>query len=98
MTDAALPPGLEPRRRTRIFDEASLPAALRREHRTKEGVWAVIHVLEGRLLYRVLDPPAETVLTPETPGMVRPEQPHAVTPLGAVRLFLEFHARPDAPG
>ncbi len=33
---------------TPIFDETTLPPGLRRERRTKAGVWAVIRVLEGR--------------------------------------------------
>ena len=95
----SLPPGLKPDRRTPVFDQDSMPPGLRREHRTKEGVWALIHVLEGRLLYRVLAPLGETILTPGAPGVVRPGQPHEVTPLGPVRFFVEFHAaRPsDAP-
>lgn len=32
-------PPLSPYRSTPVFDEATLPAALRREHRTKLGVW-----------------------------------------------------------
>ncbi len=92
----ALPNGLEPYRRTPLFDQDSLPAGLRREHRTKAGVWALIHVVEGRLLYRILAPREECVLSPGTPGIVAPEQPHEVEPLGAVRFFVEFHtARPS---
>ena len=88
----ALPSGLEPYRRTPLFDQDSLPHGLRREHRTKAGVWALIHVLEGRLLYRILAPREERVLSPGTPGVVAPEQPHEVEPLGAVRFYVEFHA------
>lgn len=88
----ALPPGLHAYRRTPVFDQDSLPAGLRRAHRTKAGVWALIHVLEGRLRYRTLDPSAETVLTPQEPGTIRPEQPHAVEPLGPMRMFVEFYA------
>ena len=92
-----LPQGLEPYRRTPVFDQDTLPAGLRREHRTKAGVWALIHVVEGRLLYRVLAPRADHILVPGTPGVVRPGEPHEVEPLGAVRFFVEFHAAtPDA--
>jgi hypothetical protein len=35
----------EPYRRTPVFDENTLPAGLRRAHRTKPGVWGVIRVL-----------------------------------------------------
>lgn len=89
---AGLPDGLAPYRRTPLFDQDSLPAGLKREHRTKAGVWALIHVVEGRLLYRILTPREERVLSPGTPGVVAPEQPHTVEPLGNVRFFVEFHA------
>ena len=94
-----LPDGLTAYKRTPTFDQDSLPAGLRRDHRTKSGVWALIHVVEGRLRYRILDPFSEEVLTPETPGVVRPGQPHEVEPLGAVRVFVEFFsARPIEGG
>lgn len=93
---ADLPPEVSPYRRTPVFDQDSLPAALRREHSTKAGVWAVIHVLEGRLRYRTLEPPSETLLSPEQPGLIRPQQLHEVAPEGPVRFFVEFHAA-EAP-
>ena len=36
-----LPPGLTAYKRTPVFDQDSLPAGLRRSHRTKTGVWGV---------------------------------------------------------
>jgi tellurite resistance-related uncharacterized protein len=62
---------------TAVFDENTLPKAARREHRTKPGVWCIIRVLEGRLRYRVLDPPSESILDP---GLVRPDERHLVEP------------------
>ena len=44
----------KPYKSTPVFDENTLPAGLRKEHRTKAGVWGVIRVLEGRLRYRCL--------------------------------------------
>ncbi len=38
---------IAPYRSTAVFDETTLPDSLRREHRTKAGVWGVIRVLEG---------------------------------------------------
>ncbi len=73
-----LPPGLKAYKRTPIFDQESLPAGLRRKHSTKAGVWALIHVLEGRLRYLIIDPPSETILTADAPGIVRPQQLHEV--------------------
>lgn len=76
---------------TPVFDETTLPAGLRREHRTKAGVWGVIRVLQGRLRYRVLEPASETILDPDHPGLVLPDQPHMVEPLGAIQMQVEFY-------
>jgi tellurite resistance-related uncharacterized protein len=93
----ALPEGLKAYKRTPVFDQDSLPAGLRREHRTKAGVWALIHVLEGRLRYRTFNPASETELTPKEPGVVRPEQPHSVEPLEPMRMFVEFYGVDGSP-
>jgi tellurite resistance-related uncharacterized protein len=79
-----LPEGLIAYTRTPTFDQDSLPAGLRRELRMKEGVWALIHAIEGRLRYCILDPPKE-VLTPEAAVVVRPVQAHEVAPIGRMR-------------
>lgn len=92
----ALPEGLKAYKKTPVFDETSIPAGLLKDHSTKDGVWALIHVIEGRLLYRILEPLSEQALDTSRPGVVRPGQPHLVKPLGAVRFYVEFHAR-DVP-
>ena len=91
---AALPDGLVAYKRTPVFDEGSLPAGLRKDHDTREGTWALIHVLEGQVRYRVYDPPSEEILSAGKPGVVRPRQRHRVEPLGPFRLFVEFYAAP----
>ena len=85
---------LSPYRSSPIFDERSLPAALQREHRTKVGVWGVIRVIEGKLKLTYLDPPSETVLDPGRPGLVQPQQPHFVTPIGAMKMQVDFYDHP----
>jgi tellurite resistance-related uncharacterized protein len=65
-------PRAVPYKCTSVFDENTLPAGLRREHRTKPGVWGIIRVLEGRLRYQVLDPVSEVILEPGRPGLVSP--------------------------
>jgi tellurite resistance-related uncharacterized protein len=98
VTIGDLPAGLVAYKRTPVFDQDTLPAGLRREHRTKPGVWALIHVLEGRLRYRVLDPASECILTSDAPGLVRPGEAHEVEPQGPVRFFVEFHAAAPLAG
>lgn len=90
-----LPPGVTAYRRTPIFTEATIPAALRHRHATKSGVWALITVVEGRLRLRRLNSGSETDLDPDAPGIIAPEEPHEVEPLGSVRFFVEFHAAPS---
>ncbi len=86
-----LPPHLLVYQRTREFSRATIPAGLRRRHTTRAGVWGRICVLEGSLRYRILEPhPEEHVLTPGFSGVVEPEVPHEVEPLGEVRFFVEF--------
>lgn len=91
-----LPGDVLPYSRTPEFSETTVPEALRARHDTKAGVWGRIHVLEGRLRYRILEPqPEEHVLAPDRPGVVEPQVPHEVEPLGAVRFFVEFLRRPE---
>jgi tellurite resistance-related uncharacterized protein len=85
------PPTLVPYKRTPVFDENTLPAALRREHRTKPGVWGVIRVLDGRLRYEVLNPVSEVILDRDHFGLVLPDVPHLVEPLGPMRMQIEFY-------
>lgn len=87
----SLPTEVAAYRRTPEFSQATLPAGLRRRHTTKAGVWGRICVLEGALRYRILEPQLEEhLLTPQHPGVVEPEVPHEVEPVGEVRFFVEF--------
>src|SRR3954447_25974713 len=85
---------VSPYRSTPVFDEITLPAALRGEHRTKAGVWGVIRVIEGQVALRFFDRDGELVLSPESPGHVLPEQPRSVTPLGRMRMRVDFYNEP----
>lgn len=83
----------KPYRSTPVFDQDSLPAALRREHRTKADVWGIVRVLEGKLKLTYVEPPSEVVLSPEQPGLLLPDQPHFVEPVGKMRMTVEFYDR-----
>jgi len=85
---AELPAGLEVYKQTSSFSEASVPEGLLHDHRTKPGVWAQIVVEEGRLEYASAR--GTFVLRPDVVGVVEPEQPHRVRPLGAVRFHVRF--------
>jgi tellurite resistance-related uncharacterized protein len=81
---------MTPYRTTAIFDQDTLPAALRREHRTKAGAWGIIRLLEGELLLLFPDGRRET-LGRERPGLIRPQETHWVEPLGQMRMQVEFY-------
>lgn len=86
-----LPDEVVPYKRTPEFSQDTVPAGLLRSHTTREGTWARIQVLEGRLLYRILEPSIEEhVLSPDVPGIVAPGVRHEVAPSGEVRFFVEF--------
>ena len=84
-------PQPQPYRSTPEFDEGSLPAGLRRAHSTKAGVWGVIRVIEGSLRYGLEDGSDPIMLTPDRPGLVRPEEPHHVEPVGPFRMKVDFY-------
>ncbi len=88
----SLPVAVRPYRRTPEFTEETVPSALTRSHRTRAGTWGRIVVLEGRLLYRILQPSAEAlILDTDHPGIVEPEVEHEVEPIGKVRFYVEFY-------
>ena len=93
MTDAHAP---QPYRSTPIFDAQTLPGALRRDHRTKLGVWGVVRVLEGKLRLVYVEPPGEVVVEPGRPGLLLPDQPHFVEPIGDMRMQVDFYEQPPA--
>ena len=88
---AVLPVDVRAYKQTPSFTESSVPEALLREHRTKPEVWARIVVEEGKLAYH--SGRGVFVLRPGVDGVVEPDQPHHVRPLGRVRFHVAFLRR-----
>ena len=87
----SLPTNVAVYRETPVFSESTVPAGLRSRHTTKDGTWGRITVLEGELLYRILEPVVEEhLLDPEHPGVVEPGVAHEVEPRGAVSFRVQF--------
>ncbi len=94
-----LPAGFAPYRRTPSFTQETLPAALRSNHSTRAGVWALIHVEQGELEYAVQgSSPEVQVLRPGVPGVVLAEQEHRVRPNGPCTFYVEFWRREGDSG
>ena len=86
-----LPEGLAAYKRTPEFSTESVPAGLLCEHNTKTGVWGLIHVLEGTLVYHTPDD-SHTLIAGDQ-GVVVPNMLHSVAPDDAARFYVEFHKR-----
>lgn len=74
-----------------VFDENSLPDSLRNEHRTKEGTWGLLRVLEGEVKLVFLDPLAEHSVTCGNPAAIPPQSPHFVKLVGPMKMQVEFY-------
>jgi len=76
---------------TKTFTQDTIPENLTKEHDTKQGVWALIHVVKGELDYTILGDAPETVaLSKDVRGVVSPTVKHFITPRGAVEVYIEF--------
>ncbi len=86
-----LPKGHASYKRTPLFTAESIPKGLLHQHRTKPGVWALIHVQRGQLAFHETGgpEPPPSVSAGEV-ATVLPEVEHRVEPLGEVELFVEF--------
>lgn len=86
----------EPYSSTPIFDEQSLPDALRGDHRTKAGTWGLLRVLEGEVTLIFRDPPSEHLVPPGNPAIIPPQATHHVVPIGAMNMQVDFYReRPE---
>ena len=88
-----MPEDVKEYKRTSIFTEETVPAGLLKDHQTRAGTWARIHILEGKLLYRIVDRDESWVLKPGIDGIVEPTKLHSVKPVGNVRFVVIFHRK-----
>jgi hemoglobin len=85
-----------PYRSTPVFTNDTLPAGLRRAHSTKAGVWGLLKVLKGTVLY-VTEETGECQMV-KAPGtvVILPQQLHSVEPQGDIEMQVDFyHEAPE---
>jgi tellurite resistance-related uncharacterized protein len=86
-----LPDGLVHARTAGPFDEQTLPAGLRADHRVAARTWAVLRVLEGSVGFDLaVDPPLRRTVRAGEEQPIPPEVAHHLTVTGPVRLEVEF--------
>jgi len=96
---AELPDGLVIARTAGPFDEATLPAGLRRDHRVADRTWGVLRVIDGRARITVATaPPIDRELGSGAEQALPPGVTHAVAVDGPVRLAVDFLVLPEATG
>ncbi|MFT6100817.1 MAG: tellurite resistance-related uncharacterized protein [Arenicella sp.] len=87
-----LPNTVSAYKKTPEFTELTVPKGLLKDHQTKQDVWGEIVVLEGCLEYTIIEPALEVItLNKGQRGVVEPTILHHVTPVGAVRFYVEFN-------
>jgi hypothetical protein len=96
---AELPDGLEVVRTAGPFDEVTLPAGLRQDHRVAQRTWAVLAVLDGSAgLEMATEPPLRRRLESGDEQAIPPGVVHRVRVGGAMRLEVRFLGRPGGDG
>ena len=88
-----LPNDVKEYRSTPVFTEENVPAALQKDHRTKSGVWGLIVVSSGELIYHITEPGFEGIyrLSPECDGVITPEHQHYVELCGSAEFRVCFY-------
>jgi len=86
-----IPGGYTAYRQTPVFNSTTVPTGLRHQHATKTGIWGIIHVVSGTLIYRIYHPfDSEETLDSKTQGIVLPEVEHDVQPTENAEFYVEF--------
>jgi tellurite resistance-related uncharacterized protein len=94
---AELPADLVLLRTAGPFESGTLPAGLRRPHRTAPGTWARLRVLSGLVRVDVqVHPPLAAELAGGDTQALPPGVWHELTLAGPARLELEFWGRPNS--
>jgi hemoglobin len=94
---AQMPEGFEAYGRSPDFTPETLPARLQSAHTTKAGTWAMLHVIEGEVLYR-LEPPhyGEQRAKAGEAIVIEAEVAHRVAFTAPGRIFVEFYRKKDS--
>lgn len=81
----------EPYAKSAMFNEETLPAALRNDHRTKAGTWGLLRVFVGEVRLVFVNPPSVQHVTPDCPAIIPPQATHHVVTMGPMRMQVEFY-------
>ncbi len=98
MIPKELPTGFEAYARSPDFTPGNLPSRLQAAHSTKAGTWALLHVLEGKILYQLEAPyEGEQLAAAGEKVVIEAQVPHHVMFIEPGRIFVEFYRAVDSP-
>ena len=80
-----------------VFDQDTLPKAIRDAHNTKAGVWGLLRVLEGEVRLVFHEPARQVSVTPDRPEPIPPQAWHHVEVSGPMRMQVEFYRERPLP-
>lgn len=86
-----------PYKTTTVWNQDSLPQAIRDAHNTKAGVWGLLRVLEGEVRLVFHDPARVVTVTPGGPCEIPPQAWHHVEVTGPMRMQVEFYRESPLP-
>lgn len=85
----SLPENVHSYSRTATFTQETVPKGLLKDHATKENVWGLIQVQNGKIEYTIGN--EVHVLMPGRNGVIEPLVSHHIKPVGLVSFFVEFY-------
>ncbi len=89
-----LPDGLTLLRTTAVWDECTMPEALRRSHRVASGTWGRLRVDVGSLRFVAsTDPITDVTVESDRAQGIPPDVDHHIEPRGPTRFAVEFFGR-----
>lgn len=93
-----LPAGFEAYARSPDFTPDNLPARLQSAHSTKAGTWGLLHVIEGKIRFRLEAPyEGEQVAASGEKVVIESQVPHRVAFVEPGRFFVEFYRKAELP-
>jgi tellurite resistance-related uncharacterized protein len=92
---AELPPDLRIVRTAGPFDNATLPAGLRRRHQIADQTWGVLRVVEGTIGFRMeTEPPVDVQLEKGDRQPIPPRVSHQLALEGPAVVGIDFFVAP----
>ena len=87
-----LPDSVPSYKKTPVFTEDNIPEGMLNTHKTKAGIWGVLHVTEGSLTYCIDEPILEKhALSQGDTGIIEPEVAHHLEFSHSFQCYVEFY-------